>query len=166
MAEIMIGGRRIIVPDGKIAYERPEVFRASLNVAPCGASAGVNAAARQGADKRAVPGKKVARRGPNGPQRDVFTETCRKELGIEVMKEFRFHPTRKWRFDYAVPSRKVALEVEGGAWTGGRHTRAQGFIADMEKYNTATVFGWRVLRVTPDRLLSADTLAMIRAACS
>ena len=117
-------------------------------------------------DKGVARKPKGPQRGPKGPQRDIFTETCRRELGIEVVKEYQFHPTRRWRFDYAVPSRKVALEVEGGAWTGGRHTRAKGFIADMEKYNTAALFGWRVLRVVPDDLLSSTTLQMLRAATS
>lgn len=131
-----------------------------------GASRGATAARTSPADKPAARKAKGSSRGPKGPQRDVFTETCKRELGIEVVKEFQFHPTRKWRFDYAVPSRKVALEVEGGAWTGGRHTRAQGFIADMEKYNTAALFGWRVLRVIPDDLLSGSTLQLLRAACN
>ena len=60
--------------------------------------------------------------------------------------EFRFHPTRKWRFDYAWPNRKVALELEGGIWSRGRHTRPLGFLEDMEKYNEAAAMNWLVLR--------------------
>lgn len=63
-------------------------------------------------------------------------------------REYRFHPERRWRFDFAWPQRKVALEVEGGTRTGGRHVRGDGFAADCEKYNTAAIMGWRVLRVT------------------
>ena len=58
---------------------------------------------------------------------------------------------RRWRFDYACLIRKIAIEVEGGVWSGGRHTRGAGFIADMTKYNRATSLGWRVLRYTPDQ---------------
>ena len=93
---------------------------------------------------------------------DLFTVLCRSDLGVECVKEYRFHSTRKWRFDYAIPEHKIAIEVEGGVWTGGRHTSPQGFLGDMEKYNTATVMGWRVLRTTPDKLLTNETLAMIR----
>lgn len=32
----------------------------------------------------------------------------------EFVREHRFHPTRRWRFDFAWPDEKVALEVEGG----------------------------------------------------
>jgi len=74
--------------------------------------------------------------------------------------EFRFHPHRKWRFDCAWPHKLVALEVEGGIWTQGRHTRGAGFLADMEKYNAAVLLGWRVLRTTPDKL--ADGVKSVR----
>lgn len=63
--------------------------------------------------------------------------------------EYRFAPPRRWRFDYAWPAHKVALEVEGGVWTGGRHVSGAGFVKDMEKYNAAAVAGWRVLRCQP-----------------
>lgn len=83
--------------------------------------------------------------------------------GIEIpVAEYRFHKTRKWRFDYAWPAYKVALEIEGGVWSGGRHTRGKGFLGDMEKYNAAAVAGWTVIRCTPDGLMSATTLAMLR----
>ena len=81
---------------------------------------------------------------------------------MECVKEYRFHDKRKWRFDYAIPEHKIAIEVEGGVWTGGRHTSPKGFLGDMEKYNTATVMGWRVLRTTPEDLLARATFLMIR----
>lgn len=78
------------------------------------------------------------------------------------MKEYRFHDTRRWRFDYAIPEHKIALEVEGGVWTGGRHIRAAGFLKDMEKYNTAAAMGWQVLRCTPKELHSMKTIQLIK----
>lgn len=62
--------------------------------------------------------------------------------------ELRFHPVRKWRFDFAWPDRKLAAEVDGGVWIGGRHNRGTGFERDCEKLNAAAVLGWRVLRFT------------------
>lgn len=64
--------------------------------------------------------------------------------------EYRFAPPRRWRFDYAWPALLVALEIEGGVWTGGRHTRGAGYSRDCEKYTEAALRGWRVLRVTTD----------------
>lgn len=78
-------------------------------------------------------------------------------------KEYRFHPTRKWRFDYAWPKHKVAVEIEGGIWTSGRHTRAGGFLADMEKYNEAGKAGYRVFRFTPTQLKKGITQAFMKS---
>ena len=70
-----------------------------------------------------------------------------RSLGLpEPEREYQFHPTRKWRFDFAWPSKMIAVEVEGGIWSGGRHTRGAGFVADCEKYNAAAELGWRVFR--------------------
>lgn len=98
--------------------------------------------------------------------RDVFTVICKTDLHVECVKEFKFHPVRKWRFDYAIPEHKIALEVEGGVWTGGRHVSGKGFLGDMEKYNAATLLGWRVFRTTPDELYKASTIELLRTAIS
>jgi len=63
-------------------------------------------------------------------------------------REWRFHPKRRWRFDFAWPDRLVAVECEGGTWSEGRHVRGKGFESDCWKYNSAAVLGWKVLRVT------------------
>lgn len=63
-------------------------------------------------------------------------------------KEYRFHEDRKWRFDYCWPDEMVALEIEGGIWTNGRHTRGKGYENDCEKYSEAAILGWKVIRVT------------------
>lgn len=95
---------------------------------------------------------------------DLFTTLCKSDLSVDCVKEFRFHPVRKWRFDYAIPEHKIALEVEGGVWTGGRHTSPKGFLGDIEKYNTATLLGWRVFRTTPDELYTGATLKLLKTA--
>lgn len=63
-------------------------------------------------------------------------------------REYRFHDMRKWRFDFAWPEIMLAVEVEGGVWNQGRHTRPMGFEGDCEKYNEAAIMGWTVIRVT------------------
>jgi hypothetical protein len=80
--------------------------------------------------------------------------------------EYRFHPVRMWRFDFAIISGglKIAIEVEGGVYSGGRHTRGKGFIEDCYKYNSATVLGWRLLRYTSEHLKNPfAVIAEIRA---
>jgi len=66
----------------------------------------------------------------------------------EPEREYRFHPVRRWRFDFAYPDKMIAIECEGGTWSGGRHSRGQGFEDDCIKYNTAAIMGWTVLRFT------------------
>ena len=84
-----------------------------------------------------------------------------KQEGFTPNKEYKFHETRKWRFDFAFPNHKLAVEVEGAIWTNGRHTRGSGFIKDMEKYNTATESGWRILRFNPSNLFNKESIDMI-----
>ena len=69
----------------------------------------------------------------------------------EPVPEHKFHPVRKWRFDFAWIQQKVAVEIEGGIWTHGAHVRALHYISDMEKYNEAAKLGWRVFRFTPQQ---------------
>lgn len=107
---------------------------------------------------------KARKTGNSQKIRDVFTVLCFSDLHVECVKEFKFHPTRRWRFDYAIPEHKIAVEVEGGVWTNGRHTRPQGFLGDIEKYNTATLMGWRVFRTTPTELVRTATLKMLKQA--
>ncbi len=64
----------------------------------------------------------------------------------EPGREVQVQPGRRWRFDFAYQDRFIAMEVEGGTYSGGRHTRGHGFHADCEKYNAATAQGWRVYR--------------------
>ena len=70
---------------------------------------------------------------------------------LQLKTEYKFYPTRKWKFDYAIPLLKIAIEIEGGVYIRGRHNRVIGFINDMEKYNRATIEGWKVIRYTPQQ---------------
>ncbi len=79
--------------------------------------------------------------------------------------EHRFHPTRKWQFDYAWPDRKLALEVEGGIWRkgGGAHSHPTNIVRDCEKYSEAAILGWRILRVPPESLRTVGVDYVTRA---
>lgn len=94
---------------------------------------------------------------------DLFQKLIMAEVpGVEVVKEHMFHWTRKWRFDYAIPDLKVAIEIDGAVWDYGRHNRPQGYINDLEKLNTATSMGWLVLRFTTEDRLKNATLSLIK----
>lgn len=96
----------------------------------------------------------------------MFTVFCKNELGYEPVKEYRFHDTRKWRFDYAIPALKIAVECDGGVWTGGRHVSPKGYIKDMEKFNAAAELGWVVLKFTPQQLVTAAAIETLRGTIS
>lgn len=78
----------------------------------------------------------------------------------EPTREYRFHPVRRWRIDFAWPEQKLAVELEGGIFSGGRHTRGAGFLADCEKTNTLTLLGWRVLRFATQTVNSGEAINM------
>lgn len=94
------------------------------------------------------------------PEENLFAQIRIKKLPLPV-REYRFFEYRMWRFDFAYPKVKLAVEVEGGIYMRGRHNRAEGFENDQEKYNFATLMGWRILRYTPgmiDSWLAVDEI--------
>ena len=93
-----------------------------------------------------------------------FVARCRR-FGLPVPElQYQFASPRRWRLDFAWPSHRIALETEGGIWTGGRHTRGAGFIRDLEKYNALASHGYRLFRVVPGQLTEYPTFRMIGAA--
>lgn len=103
------------------------------------------------------------RRTKAAPKQDPFPDLCVAAGLPRPVTEYRFHPQRRWRFDYAIPPWFIALEVEGGVWTAGRHTRGAGYLGDCEKYNEAQLLGWIVLRCTPSQLRTKGIALLQRA---
>ncbi len=81
--------------------------------------------------------------------------------GPKLVEELKFHPSRKWRFDFAHPDTMVAVEIEGGIWDQSRHTRPVGFIKDCEKYNAGTKLGWFIFRL-PGIFITEEALLEIK----
>lgn len=80
---------------------------------------------------------------------------------ISFEQEYKFHPTRKWRADFLITGTKILIEVEGGVWSGGRHTRGKGYIGDMEKYNEAAIMGFTVLRFSTEQVKAGVAIKQI-----
>lgn len=89
-----------------------------------------------------------------------LVENLKSQLGmlteLDPVQELVFAPPRRWRFDLAFPEKKIAVEVEGGIYIQGRHSRGAAFEKDCEKYNRAAMMGWTVLRFGPKAVRSGD----------
>lgn len=113
----------------------------------------------------------------------ILCSLLRSELGLEAVTEHRFAAEmvglgkglrqrlndaglKDWRFDIAIIDNKIAIELEGGVFTRGRHSRGLGMVNDMNKYNAATVNGWRLLRFTHTHHTYTDVLEAVKAIMS
>ncbi|MEV4848021.1 DUF559 domain-containing protein [Acinetobacter lwoffii] len=116
----------------------------------------VKATKPKGRSKRPkVKGEKVQSEG------EVKLATALKALKIDFEQEFKFHPERKWKADFHLVGKKILVEVEGGIWSGGRHTRGKGYLGDMEKYNAATMMGYQVIRFSTEQVKSGLAIQQI-----
>lgn len=95
-----------------------------------------------------------------------FNITWRVLGGPPATREYEFHPKRCWRFDFAWPDTRVAVEIDGGVNDGpgrGAHSRRKGYAEDCEKLNEAAFMGWTVFRLVPDMITVANVTRIIRA---
>lgn len=92
----------------------------------------------------------------------TFEQQCIADKLPAFEREYRFHVERKFRFDFAWPQFKVALEVDGGIFNGGAHSNPMNILRDMEKGNLATMDGWKVLHFTPSQVKCGMAIADIK----
>lgn len=78
------------------------------------------------------------------------------------INEYKFHDTRRWRFDMCWPEEMLAVECDGGVWSQGRHVRGAGYENDCEKLNVAAELGWRVLRFTTGMIRSGKAIEQLQ----
>lgn len=85
---------------------------------------------------------------------------------IPFEREYSISDKTKHRFDFAIPERKILLEVQGSIWTNGRHSRGKGFESDCRKSNLAVFLGWKLLKYSTEMVLDGsainDVLALLR----
>lgn len=85
-----------------------------------------------------------------------------------IVREYRFHPVRGWRFDFALPVYKLGIEIDGGIWQQGKskkyggtgHSHPSNIMRDIEKANAATLLGWRMLRFTDKEIRLGESIQM------
>lgn len=93
---------------------------------------------------------------PKKPKLSIEKQTIEKVLWVfhregkipKYVQELQFHDLRKFRFDWAIPEWKLAIEYEGIFSKKSRHTGINGYTIDCEKYNLAQLEGWKILRYT------------------
>ena len=93
-----------------------------------------------------------------------------KSYKIDFEREYRFHPVRRWRFDFAIPDLMLAIEVEGvtsygknknGSMKLGRHQTEKGYTQDCIKYGEAMKLGWTVYRCTQSLVNDGSAIEVI-----
>lgn len=102
----------------------------------------------------------IARRTPINRYPNVLP--ILQSISRDAVSEFQFNDVRKWRSDFAIPSAKILIEVDGGVFSGGRHTRGAGFVADQIKHNAAAMLGYFVLRFVPTDIGSGELFKVVR----
>lgn len=100
------------------------------------------------------------------PEHIVLMRLHLREIFSFFREEFRFDPERRWRFDFAAydgsRGRRLGVEIDGGVWTQGRHTRGKGYQADLDKLNAATAAGWHVFRFSVQDVLEARDIPLLQ----
>jgi len=84
-----------------------------------------------------------------------------KSVGVEMEQQYKFHPTRRWRLDFADISSSVAVEIDGGEFANGAHNRGARMARDYEKRNEATMMGFAVLQFT-GAMVKRDPVGLAR----
>lgn len=110
---------------------------------------------KKGKKRRSVKGQRVQSVG------EVTLAMHLRGCKINFEQEYKFHPERKWRADFFITGTNILIEVEGGIWSGGRHTRAKGYLGDLEKYNAAAILGFKVLRFDTQQVKSGLAIKQI-----
>ena len=99
------------------------------------------------------------------PEENLWGQLRMRSLSAQPLpmpaREYVFLPPKKYRADFCWIEQRLVVEVDGGSWVAGRHTRGAGFEADHERDALAMLHNWKVLRVTPKQVKSGIALTWI-----
>lgn len=103
--------------------------------------------------------EEVVKREVKKRQRTKLEDSLAEEIRFfglpQAVREFRFHPDREFRADFAWPDRKILVECQGGIFMRagkGGHNRGAHMEVDYEKINEAQRLGWTVFQFGPKSL--------------
>jgi len=80
---------------------------------------------------------------------------------IKYIREYKFKDDRKWRFDFVLPDYKLAIEIQGGIYIMGRHSRGRELENEYEKFCEAVLLGWYIMPFTPRMVTKGIAIAYI-----
>jgi very-short-patch-repair endonuclease len=98
--------------------------------------------------------------------REMFTEL--KKIDPDTKQEVvfsHFMPTnRKFRADFLCPGLKMIIEINGGQYNSGRHTRGgKGYETDLTKLNLAQMNGYKIIQFTYQMLQRGEHLTLLNS---
>ena len=78
----------------------------------------------------------------------IIKDFCNKN-NLTFVTEFKFCETRRWRSDFYIPELNTLVEYEGltSSYKGGHQSKI-GYTNNCEKYNQASLLGFKLLRYT------------------
>jgi hypothetical protein len=88
-------------------------------------------------------------------------------IDLKFEREFYFAlPKRRWRSDWHILTTNVLVEFEGGLFAKDKigHGNVGGILRDIEKYNSAALLGYVVIRITPMHVSSGQALTWVEQA--
>lgn len=95
---------------------------------------------------------------------EIFSIQIRAVKLPEAKRQYKFHPSRQWQFDFSWPQAKIAVEIDGGTYLRGRHVQPEGFRKDCQKINAAQLLGWTVFRGDTRMVKDGSLLDTVMAA--
>jgi hypothetical protein len=88
-------------------------------------------------------------------------------MGLVLDRQYKFHPERRWRLDFAAVDVLVGVEVDGSVFaaengqTAGRHSRGKGIVEGYQKKNAAAELGWLILCYGPPQIRSGEAAMQV-----